>query len=214
MFFPECQKIRRNTITLITLHSISADKLFIKDDFGEDHLGCYYYCVHMDTYVKQGVNKLLSHIINSKSYRKVFFVGTSKGGWASLYYGLDYPNASIIIGAPQYYLGDYLLIRKSSSLLHTIAGIDYSDSNIDTLNHLVKDKLQHNQYSFRGTIYLHYSKREHTYKEHIIHLLNDLKSWHYAVIEDVHDYTEHDDVAFYYPTFLKKTIANLINTLD
>lgn len=60
-------------------------------------------------------------------------------------------------------------------------------------------------------VYIHYSDQEHTYKEHIISLINDIKNKKIFIEEDIEHYTNHMDLVYYFPDFLKKTINEIIN---
>ena len=57
-------------------------------------------------------------------------------------------------------------------------------------------------------IYLHYSINEHTYAEHIQYLIRDLEKSGFQVFKDIKDYSKHEEVALYFPSYLKE-IVNL-----
>lgn len=201
-------RAKYNYINILTKYR--SDKVYFLDDFGEEKLGAYYLCVNKDYYVENGIDRVLDDVIRKNSYKQVFFVGSSKGGWASLYYGLNYPGATIIIGAPQYYLGDYLLTRKSPQLLYTILGQDYTESDILFLNNLIKKKIICSSNSSQR-IYIHYSDQEHTFNEHIKFLLQDLHDNSCSVTHDVCHYNDHNKVAKYYPDFLIRVLTELLD---
>lgn len=77
---------------------------------------------------------------------------------------------------------------------------------IDELDNHIRNKIRglHNT-----KVYLHYSKQEHTYDEHIIYLLNDLKQIT-SVDENIANYSDHQDVSLYFPKYLKETVNMLI----
>ena len=103
----------------------------------------------------------------------------------------------------------YLTHRKSPELLNIIAGSDYSLSYIENLNNKISDKISVNAGKYKGKIYLHFSDQEHTYAEHIQYLLSDLDQNHYDYEEERMSYHLHDDVAKYFPRFLRETLSKV-----
>lgn len=119
-------------------------------------------------------------------------------GACAIYFGLRLQADAVIAGAPQYYIGKYL----ENGHQHILNGIIGEDTSlIQKLNELIPDTIV--DYSGAKTrIYLHYSRNEHTYKEHIQFMIEDLHKNAYEVIEDIREYAEHSQVAMYFPRFL------------
>lgn len=134
-------------------------------------------------------------------------MGSSKGGYAALYFGIKYGAKSIISGAPQYLLGNYLSIPEHKEILKYIMG-DESEKSISELNSLMPKVIK--QCRNNPDIYLHYSVKEHTYKEHIEFLINDLKKQKYNLYEDRHDYLNHSDVGVYFPKYILNIIKDIL----
>ena len=189
------------------LNGIPHNRLYILDDFGDPVLGCYYRGTNLQDQVEQAVDALLKHVVAEHGFDRLIFCGSSKGGYAALNFGLNYPDSTIITGAPQYYLGYYLTHRRSPQLLQIIAGEQHTEDDIAAIDRHLSGKITKQANAFRGKIYLHYSTQEHTYPEHIQQLLADLKHNGYSVVEDIHDYPNHDDVATWFPPFLKRILS-------
>ena len=154
------------------------------------------------------VNALITHIIHEHDILQTIFCGSSKGGYAALNFGLEQSNSIIIAGAPQYYLGYYLSHRKSPELMNIVLGTDCTPSMIEELDTRIYKKIVGFRNKYQGKIYLHFSDQEHTYQEHIQHLLSDLNSNNFDYYEDRMSYLQHDDVAIYFPQYLKKILLN------
>lgn len=192
-----------------TLIDSPHNRLYILDNFGNERLGCYYLGTNAQNQVENAIYALLSKIQDEHNILQLVFCGSSKGGYAAFNFGLSYPNSVIIAGAPQYYLGNYLTHRKSPELLNIVAGKDYLPSYIEELNRKISDKISTNADRYRGKIYLHFSDHEHTYYEHIQYLISDLDQNHYVYEEERMSYQQHDDVAKYFPRFLRETLSKI-----
>ena len=164
------QRARYNYIR--TLDKIKSNKLFILDDFGFDGRGAYYLGKDNDFMIEKEVISLIYKIREEINPEKEIYIGSSKGGYSTLYFGLERKNSYIITGAPQYNLGDYLSIPNHKSILEYIMGYSCNDS-IVKLNNLMKDKINLNRYN-NNSIYIHYSTEEETYKSDIKPLLEEL----------------------------------------
>ncbi|MBQ3010072.1 MAG: hypothetical protein IJD81_02645, partial [Oscillospiraceae bacterium] len=137
------------------------------------------------------------------------FMGSSKGGYGSINCGLEFKDAIIIAGAPQYRLGTYLDKPANRPNLIDIIG-EYTPDNIAELDVRLEHKIKNNPYAATQTCYLHYSNVEHTYEKHIKALRQDLIDSGIQFYEDVESYSEHGDVGKYFPMYLVKTVNELI----
>lgn len=192
-----------------TLKNINANKLFILDDFGYDSRGAFYLGANNDYKIQECVRRLISYIINRNNIKKIIFIGSSKGGFAALNFGLEWKDSAIIIGAPQYYLGDWLNSPANQETLNYIVG-SITSEKVEYLNRMLPNKLEKCREN-NSKIYLHYSTEEHTYKEHIQYLLEDIKSYGYAYEVDEKDYIDHGKVSLYFPPYLVKTLLKIMN---
>ncbi|MDK8210807.1 hypothetical protein QP741_24980, partial [Bacillus subtilis] len=59
------------------------------------------------------------------THKNVMTVGSSKGGYAALYYGIKYHFGQVIAGAPQSKLGDFLIDQAEHvNIAEYISGSD------------------------------------------------------------------------------------------
>lgn len=194
-----------------TLKRVKCDKLFILDDFADDHRGSYYIGSNMTFAEERATNELIAKVIETRKPKKVIFCGSSKGGWASLNFGLGYENAYIVCGGPQYYLGTYLGgVEKCGCTLKHIVG-EVTQEKVDTIDAYLGDKIRNDNITSGQKIYIHYSNKEHTYEEHIHDLLAELRMKDICVIENVGDYTDHSEISLYFPDFLVKSIDAIVS---
>lgn len=190
-----------------TLFKIKTNKLFILDNFGENNMGSYYLGKNNSFSEEKITIELIEKVKKESNSKRLIFIGSSKGGYAALYFGLKLKVDTIICGAPQYLLGDYLQKTKKINLIRYITGGD-SVENIDKLNKILPNKIN-NVGAYKPKIFIHYSDLEHTYSEHIKFLVDDLKNKHFDITCDVHHYENHSDVAKYFPSFLHQCLKEI-----
>lgn len=192
------------------LNGLNCHRLYVLDDIGDPVLGCYYHGTEGKNQVEIAINNLLKDICRKVPDCQLIFCGSSKGGYTAINVGMDYPQSIMIAGAPQYKLGYYLTHRKSSDLLNIVMGENHTKSDVDALDAKIQNKIIQSGTTHGGKIYLHYSNKEHTYEEHIQYLIADLNKVGFSCIEDCADYPEHNDVAVYFPIYLKKILRMLV----
>lgn len=191
-----------------TLKNVKHSKLFILDDFGDDGRGAYYIGHDMKFDEEKATVQLIRQIRNKTHAERILFCGSSKGGWAALDIGLQFPEADMIIGGPQYYLGRYLIDSDNMDALRHIAG-DVTEEKIGILDGYLEKRIRNNPYKESQRIYLHYSDQEHTYREHIQFLRRALEEEGYYLEENVADYASHSDISYYFPEYLCGTVEKL-----
>lgn len=193
-----------------TLGNVKANKLFILDNFGHDELGAYYLGKNKDFKIQLAVKELIKMIKKENNIKNTIYAGSSKGGYGAFYFGLQEEEATIIAGAPQYYLGDFLYdspgFRKNT--LSYIMGDDFTDEDVETLNYLLRDLIRSNSHK-NHKIFLHYSEEESTYRKHVRFLIEELEENNIPYEKDVHDYKDHNDVSLHFPDYLFKTAKNI-----
>lgn len=190
-----------------TFGKIKMNKLYILDDFGYMNRGSYYLSENGDFYIRELTVQLIEMF--SKNAKRRIFLGSSKGGYAALYFGLLLKSDIIISGAPQYYLGNYLTSKPEHiPILDAMAG-GHDEKTIELYNNLLKNLILSEENKSQCNIVIHYSKQEPTYEAHIKDMLKALKVNNYKVDEDIADYKNHGDVSKYFPALclniLKKT---------
>lgn len=189
-----------------TLRNIPCNTLFILDDFGYEQRGSYYLGESGDFFVKELVLELITETMNDLAIKMLVTAGSSKGGTCALMFGLLKKADAIIAGAPQYYIGDYLATDDHHKIMEGICGSNLDAKDI--LNRIVPNLVL--KYEGNTEVYLHYSPYEHTYPEHIQYLIDDLNQVGIAIYSDIKNYTAHQDVAYYFPHFLRSTISNIL----
>lgn len=197
-----------------TLKDVPVNKLFILDDFGEDHRGGYYLGAYPDFEMEKATKALIDSFLARPEIKKICFGGSSKGGWAALNFGVQYAGrglgAEIITGAPQFWLGTYLQTPGGLVTLRSIAGNNQLENVSNTLDTFLKKRIENNKFASSQHIYMHYSAKEHTYKDHIQDLLKVLQKQNYQLIEDVKEYENHGDVSLYFPEFFVNALKQII----
>lgn len=193
-----------------SLKDVKVNKLFILDDFGYDERGAYYLGHNMDFAIQETVLNLITEIQDKLSTNKTIYTGSSKGGYAAIYFGIKEKGSTIISGAPQYKLGNYLNLNDylRDNSLRYIIGQDVSEEKIEYLNNYMKKQIVECKDN-NSTIYLHYSVEDHTYKSHIQYLMADLDENGYKVYSDMGTYTDHLEVSLHFPQFLVNTIKEI-----
>lgn len=195
-----------------TLKDIALNKLFILDDFGEDHRGGYYLGAYPDFEMEQATKALIDTFINRPEINAVCFGGSSKGGWSALNFGVQYAGkglgAEIIAGAPQFRLGQYLMAPANDTTLRGIADGHDCDEVVAALDRHLQDNIEANMGASEQKVFLHYSTKEHTYEDHIRDLLEVLRKSGYVLSEDRQSYTDHGDVSLYFPRFFVSSLAD------
>lgn len=194
-----------------TLKTVNANQLFILDDFGYKKQGSYYLGENGDWFLPDMIESLIKTIKAKNNIKQVVMIGSSKGGSAALYYSIKMQADACVIGAPQYYIGDYLSIDRHLPILEGIMG-NRSQKSIDKLNRVLSDCISSSPTN-KPNVYIHYSPMEHTYSEHIVYMTKDLIEHDYKVFEDAdYDYTDHDNVAKYFPKYLQEVLNRIIGS--
>lgn len=188
-----------------TIKEFNINKLFLLDDIGGYDKGNYL----IKSGVEENVIALIQDVMKRVKPSKLIFFGSSKGGYAALNFSLMFPDVYVCIAAPQYFLSDYLVREKKNENLKVI--LDGCDTEIarNKLNNRLRKKIAHTEY-LPKKVFIHYSTEEHTYKEHIADMLIDLKRRNIYVVEDVGNYTNHMDLVYYFPAFLKQSVKKIL----
>ena len=201
--FPACSENKAQYNYMRTLAPFKCNKLFLLDDFGTNHQGCYL----VENKVEKCCIELIRSIIQGIGYPldKIFFVGGSKGGYSAINFSLRIPNVIVIVGAPQYYLGRFLNKENTIPNLDFLLHGKIDDAGIKKLDFRLKELLASATIKPQK-IYFHFSDNEPTYVKHVRDLLADLSSAGIPVETEVLKYESHNDLATFYPPYLSKTI--------
>ena len=191
-----------------TLKTVNVNKLFILDDFGYNKQGSYYLGENGDWFLPDMIIGLIKKIKAERKIKHLVMIGSSKGGTAALFYAIRLFADSCIIGAPQYYIGDYLNTNEHRSILQGIMGNTDCES-IDKLNMLLPESISAENIR-KPLVYIHYSPNEHTYPEHIADMIIDLEKNGYTVYQDAnYDYKDHACVAKHFPHYLHRIFNDM-----
>lgn len=204
--FTACTKVgqpaRYNYVR--TLDKYKCNKIFILDDFGFDNRGAYYLGKNKDFAIQNDVELLIHKVIKDLNVKRSIFVGSSKGGYAAMYFGMSIKNSIIISGAPQYMLGDYLNLPGHQNILSYIMG-DTEKTSVEQLNKVMKTRIDTNRDN-NNLVYLHYSINDETYESDIKYLVNHLDTLGINTIKDIKEYMSHSELTKFFPTFIRETL--------
>jgi hypothetical protein len=205
-FSPNGKSARYNYIK--TLSNVDVGKLYILDNFGYSNRGTYYLSNGKDFTLMDEIVELIKS--KSTKYKKITFVGSSKGGSSALIYGLKLNVDRIIVGAPQYFIGDYLDNEKHYKLLKSIFG--KQPINKEFLNKIIKTAIvEYSPKDLKPEIFIHYSVNDKTYDNHISCLIEDLFSNNFNVNLDKEDYLEHSAVGIYFSKYMLSFFRQIKN---
>lgn len=190
-----------------TLKNIRVNKLFILDDFGYDGRGAYYLGKDRDFKIERAVLELIDKIKRDLLITRTIYCGSSKGGWAAMYFGMREKQSTIIAGGLQYRLGHRLTVVEilRTNTMPYIMGENYTPEDVEYLNDLLKNIIIENRGN-NNKIYLHYSDSESTYDRYMKYLLEDLNMLNIPYQEDIEHYKSHNEIAFYFPPYLINTL--------
>ena len=142
-------------------------------------------------------------IINKyRNGKKVICCGSSKGATAALMFGILCKADKIIIGSPQYLIGDYL--EENDFYLGVKRCICSEPNATEILNAVLRDLVQKEEYLPK--ICLLYSSKERHYSDQLSPLIKDLKTRGADLSLLDGEYLDHKDVAKYYPGYLKQNL--------
>lgn len=177
----------------------SYDKLFILDDFG--YRGSYYWFESGTDLPLKLTKELLGNIIGARKYSSVSTMGTSKGGTCAIFFGLEFNVDHIYSGACQYYVGNYLNTEEHEPILRGMLGDNYTNDDVEKLNRMLPSQLSSHKGS-KTLIHLLYSENEHTYPEHIVHLISDLCTNSIQHTKRIEKFEDHNDVGKFFQRYI------------
>jgi hypothetical protein len=196
---------------LTTLEKLSCNKLFILDNFGDQ--GAYYIGENKDFSIETSVVSLISSFTKKYNLNNsdVITVGSSKGGFAALYFGIKYSYGAVISGGPQTKMGDFLYEQgKNFGIAEYIAG-EMNEKNKHYLNNLLFDILPA-QKELYPNLFIHVGIGDHHYKNHVTPLMKKLDEVDESIYSlNLEDYHSHDGIRKFFPHYLSKTLSHLLN---
>ncbi len=204
-FSTEKEPARFNYIR--TLLPLKVNKLFILDDFGYRNRGAYYLVGRTGGEDLQ--EEICSLISRCRGNRKLITAGSSKGGTAALLYGLRCGADAVIAGAPQYHIGTYLTEPDHRKILEGICG-DTSGESVRKLDELLPEEIRRTE-NRNTRVYIHCSRQEHTFEDHVKDMISDLEEQGFRVYGDLKDgYTDHARVGHYFSGYMKDILRQIM----
>ncbi|PFO80421.1 hypothetical protein COJ77_18345 [Bacillus cereus] len=192
-----------------SLQEAPVNKLFILDDFGDQ--GSYYLGNQRDHTIETGVASLIQYIMAKYGipHKNVTTIGSSKGGYAALYFALKYYLGNVIAGGPQSKIGSFLIDQADhSNVAHYISG-GTGEGDCHYLNQLIFQVLnQPNEVS--PNINMMVGKRDHHYSNHVMPLYNVLLEKGYKVDLEVKDGLTHNDLKVHFPLYLQEKVNEIL----
>ncbi|WP_404322687.1 hypothetical protein LG298_23800 [Cytobacillus firmus] len=191
-----------------SLRNIDCHRLFILDNYGPR--GCYYIGGNGSCEFETSVNSLIMSISRKYDIRpeNIITAGSSKGGSAALYYGLKYNYGSIIAGAPQTRIADYVgkFAKETSDYM---LGENPSEEKVAWLNNIISVQLNH---EILSDIYILTSENDSQYSKHIKPFQNEMDSKGIKYHMDVdNNIQHHNDIAGHFPDYLYKNLLQIMH---
>ncbi|WP_314059262.1 hypothetical protein [uncultured Vagococcus sp.] len=196
------QQARYNYI--MTFRRLNYHRLYILDDFGPENKGAYYLGQKSDFYISKAVLALIEsrRIELGLEKEEVITCGSSKGGYAAMYFEAKGNYLASISGAPQTLLGNYLNRPIHLPIFTFIMG-QANAVNHHYLNELLFQAIKDKQ--TKTQLFVHVSKEEHTYGDHILPLLD------VCHIKELNlgSYSNHSSVGQYFPKYALTVLNKL-----
>jgi hypothetical protein len=192
-----------------TLDGIGTNKLFILDDFGSQ--GAYYIGKNKDYSIETSVAALIHYIMAKHGilHKNVIMAGSSKGGFAALYFGIKYSAGAVIAGGPQSRLGTYLVDEsKQTDIAEYVAGGSGNPDGL-FLNRLMEAVLEQPA-DVSPAIHLYVGSKDDHFRNHVLPLYEVLKNKGFQASLKVEEEVNHADLKVYFPFYLKQTVSRIL----
>ena len=190
-----------------TLQGINASRLYIKDDF-TPNTGSFYLGRNGTYNIEAGVHRLIQQTAEQCHAEKLIFVGSSKGGAAAVNFGISYPGAAMIVAAPMYHMGTYMFeTKKFNKALEDAVGAPVTPEKISELDDRTPAKVRSDSFGNTQRAYIHISVNDKTYQKHVLDMIADMERAGIQIILDKDDYEGHENLKYYFPDFLKQSMA-------
>lgn len=190
--------------------TLECNKLYILDNYGPNKRGGSYYLANNKNFkIEKSVERLISKIAQemSVSNADIITTGTSKGGFAALYYATKYNYSAAVVGAPQTLLGDYLNKDGGEIFLKYITG-DISSNSVEYLNKLLFSQINRNKNC--PQFYIHVGIGEPHYKEHVLPFISHLRRNKIPYFTDFQNYNNHHEVGTFFPQYAIESISGML----
>ena len=185
-----------------SLDEIQANKLFILDDFGDQ--GSYYLGNNRDFSIETAVNSLIQYIMSKYEIRHkdVTTAGSSKGGYAALYFGIKNHFGHVIAGAPQSKIGHFLINQAGHPNIAEYISGGAEEADCYYLDQLLFQILEQPS-DHAPKISILVGNKDHHYSNHVIPLRDALMEKGYKIDLEIEDGTTHEDLRTSFPPYLQ-----------
>lgn len=155
-----------------SLQNFTGTQYFILDDFREQ--GSYYLCEGRSLKIADAVQAFVRSAVAKSGAQKddVYFFGSSKGGTAAVLHGLRLGFGTVMVAAPQFFIGDFLR-KPHPGILRYMAGGRTQD-DVDWLNRVLTFATAPS--SFEGQIRILVGDSDNHSKTHVPGMVSFLKS--------------------------------------
>lgn len=195
-----------------TLKECNVNQLYILDEF--DIQGSYYLGKEKSFDIESTVLNLIIKVINKLKikYEDVILIGSSKGGYSALYYGIKYNFGYVIAGAPQSKLGEFLISEANHlEVAKYIAGGIEEEQRI-YLNNLLFKTIEENSNSMCN-VNIHIGQGDSHYKNHVIPLIEQMNIYGIKNKINLERYNTHEEVKIYFPPYIKSLLNRIDNNI-
>ncbi|MCM3399451.1 prolyl oligopeptidase family serine peptidase [Oceanobacillus profundus] len=193
---------------VLTFRNLKCNKLFILDDFGEDYRGTYYLGTNEKWFLTTEITNLISTIktqLNIKD-ENITLTGSSKGGFAALYYAFKDTYGCVIAAEPQIMVGNYLSAAQHLGVFNNIMG-EYTKEKREALNKVIFNITeQRDQYPNKVIIFCG-KNNDYYLKKHLIYFTSYLEKKGISHELVLGDFSQHSQVGKHYP----KLVYNYYN---
>lgn len=192
---------------LRTLKHVQENQLYILDDFGYHQVGSYYLGDSCKLYEADLLTELIRKIASKCNADEIIYAGSSKGGSAALIYGFKNNADHILIGSPQYHLGEYLSENEYHEKIRDaiIGGTKYDKSWLDAL---VETCMKNSDK--KSVVHLMYSSKEASYERDVSCLIDDMIRNGIRLEAVDAGYESHGDTGVYFSAYLKDQLQQLM----
>lgn len=197
-----------------SLKDIDQSKLFISDqnNLRKDTTASYYLGSMGVFDYEEKIFSLIEDIRIKNGLRKkdVILIGSSKGGFAALYYTFKYDYGYCIAGSPTIYLGKMHKVNTKGKLIITHLTGGFSEKSINVLNNVVTNAVKDSDNN--PEIYYHVGKGEPRYSKHALPFIDFLSTNEINLKSlDLGDYSNHSFVANFFPNYLNESLKSIID---
>lgn len=184
-----------------TLNECKINKLFILDEF--DIQGSYYLGKNRGLEIEDTVISLIMFVAKELDIKlkDIILVGSSKGGYAALYYGIKYNLGSVIVGAPQSKLGDFLIDQAKHLEIAKFVSGGIGNEDKEFLNNILYKVIDNNK-RINIRICIHVGEGDYHYEHHILPLVSYFDQLGIVYNLDIANYEGHKKLKQYFPKYL------------